>query len=108
MLADAAPDNSYHAVLLLAWGLLHGAASQQGASGSGLAAGTAAAAAPGMMTAAELLEAAGKQGALTLLASILKSTSFKMEVELEHKQLCAMSVYRLITELLMFDQQFRG
>ena len=98
--ADQTSDNSYTAVLLMAWGLLRAAVSRAG--GGAAAAGAGPVAAP-----IELLNAAGKHGALAVLASILKGTSFKMEVEEEHKQLCAMTVYRLITELLVFDNMER-
>ncbi|KAI8466819.1 MAG: hypothetical protein J3K34DRAFT_524227 [Monoraphidium minutum] len=98
-----------HAVLLLAWALLKDAAASPGSplAPPGPASPGPAAPAPraggGAGGAQALLEEAGRGGALGALASILRSTAFKLDGEPDHRGVCAEVAYRLVGQLLMFD-----
>lgn len=51
----------------------------------------------------QLLQEAGRGGALGALAALLRGTAFQLDHEAEHRQLCAGVVYRLVVQLLAFD-----
>lgn len=108
MLAGAPPQGGSHAVLLLAWALLKDATASPG---SPLAAGAASPGPAGGVHrggagaggAQQLLEEAGRGGALGALGAMLRSTAFQLDGDADHRAVCAGVAYRLMCQLLAFD-----
>jgi hypothetical protein len=90
--SDCAPEDRYHAPVLLAWGLLLDAtAPHHAASGT-----------PSPQT---LLETAGKRGALGCLTDVLTSSSFAVMADSDCKHVMGYIATRLLVQLLTFDKR---